>query len=82
LLDLLSPEIDTGFWQRRSLAIAVPVPKTAIYKNNGLPFRKNQIRPAGKLCAVKTKAEAKPMSCFPNGDFWSGVLRTHRAHNQ
>ena len=80
VLELLVPEFRVGGWSRCITASGVPVPETAMDKNHGSVFRKDQIRSPGKGPDVFPVAEATGKQIFPKCHFRAGVCAPDPGH--
>jgi hypothetical protein len=77
--DLDSPELGPGrrhFAQRATM----PVPETAMHKDDNAVCRKHYIRPSRQVLTMQPEAEASGVQSPPQNELWLRVLAPDAAH--
>lgn len=75
----LAPEFRTGFWPAKQRAI-VPMPETAIHKQDCPVSRKDKIGPSRQFPVVQAIAKAAGMQMVSDQQLWLCVLAPDRSH--
>ena len=73
-LQLLVPELGSGFWKTEETAAHMAMPEAAMHEDNSLPFRQHQIWFAWKVLGVQSISEASAPELCSHLQFRAGVL--------
>jgi hypothetical protein len=79
-INLGPPEFSSSARQSKKLAV-VPMPKTAMNKNNGPELRKGHVWFAGQVSRVKAVAKPPPMKTVAYRNLGTSVFRADTAHH-
>jgi hypothetical protein len=80
LLELSSPELDSGFWRVGKTAAWVPMPETAVNKNRQAVARQGNVWLARQVTSMKSEAIAQAMERAPDGQLRCGIPLTYACH--
>lgn len=59
----------------------MPMPETAVNKNNFLSAGEDEVWTTWEVFSVKTIPKAKSVNNLPDYNFWLGILAFNAAHN-
>jgi hypothetical protein len=80
LRELRIPEFNSRFWCVGKPATSMAMPKTAVYEDDGLPARKDDIGPSGQAATMEPKPKSLPVQHGPNSELGSGVATLDPPH--
>jgi hypothetical protein len=80
MTELAGPKFCVGLWRRRNLAALMPMPKAAVYEDDGTMFCEDDVRLSRQAAAMEPKPEPESVQRPPQRNLWLGIGGSNSRH--